>query len=295
MRILILYLIVIGFSVACLTIGKFTDFNFFYTMLPKPCFPFEEPSQFALWAAPFLIFIMGYLNQERRRLVVLLLAFLSAYSANTTFGLFALVAFVLIVDYENTIRWSLVFILSVVAYAVVDIMLNNFYISERIMELRLGSIRNMSTLVYLQGWENVKNTIEIYPQGLGFQNLGTEPPNDISYKIRSIAFADVNRKDGGFLFSKLFSEFGFSLVPILLACIYWFTRQYKVAITICEKKAKSVLFLYLSLLVPLFARDAAYFSYSTFYIFFGAGYLNGIVNMKSEIAHSQQFDYVLNQ
>ena len=130
----------------------------------------------------------------------------------------------------------------------------------------------MSALVYLQGWESIRQTLIATPFGIGFQFLGYEPPNLYSLYIKDLSGAYVNRQDGGFLLAKLFSEFGLFLVPIFLYFFYWIKVSYVKTLLIDRINIRPVFYLFISLIVPLLFRDVGYFSYTLFYFFTSCGY-----------------------
>ena len=70
--------------------------------------------------------------------------------------------------------------------------------------------QNLSTLVYLQGWQSIAEAWELtHGIGRGFQQMGvfgTDVP--AAELIRSILEFDLNLFDGGFTFSKILTEFG---------------------------------------------------------------------------------------
>jgi hypothetical protein len=78
---------------------------------------------------------------------------------------------------------------------------------------------NLSTLVYLQGWELAVNSLRSTAcWGIGFQQLGVaSAASDASNLIYDLVGSNPNLRDGGFLLSKLVSEFGvFGVVAIAL-------------------------------------------------------------------------------
>jgi hypothetical protein len=86
---------------------------------------------------------------------------------------------------------------------------------------------NISSLVYLQGWQDVwANLNRTNGLGLGFNMMGCTPLPDVDareYLVKVFAM-DLNSEDGSFLFSKLVSETGVFGILFLLATIWWFVK-----------------------------------------------------------------------
>ncbi len=86
------------------------------------------------------------------------------------------------------------------------------YYSSR---LNTSSDDNLSTLVWLQGWENAFiNFTETYGFGVGFQQFGINglkgnATEAIAYLRASEGNTTLNQLDGGTLGAKIFGEFGF--------------------------------------------------------------------------------------
>ncbi|GGE09809.1 hypothetical protein GCM10011529_15160 [Polymorphobacter glacialis] len=175
----------------------------------NPIFPFTEPSHFVLLLVPFYMYACVAAT-SRRRLAILAL------------GL------VLIVSLESltlAIGWMLVVLvcsrgwlvpagvagLSAIVLTQVDLA----YFLDRLDFS--DETTNLSTLVYLQGWELVDEALRTTQGwGLGFQQLGLQGTNsEISRVIYLILGADGNILDGGFGLAKLVGEFG--VIGIVLA------------------------------------------------------------------------------
>lgn len=87
-----------------------------------------------------------------------------------------------------------------------------------------GETANISSLVYLQGWQDAwANFQRTNGFGLGFNMMGCSPLPDVSAReilTRSLGF-ELNSEDGSFLFSKLTSEMGWICIASFLVLIWW--------------------------------------------------------------------------
>jgi hypothetical protein len=84
-----------------------------------------------------------------------------------------------------------------------------------------GGVLNLSNLVYVQGWELVQESFgRSAGWGVGFQQLGLRGTDVAAAElIRAITGAeDENLTDGGFVFSKIASEFG--VAGVLFSILY---------------------------------------------------------------------------
>jgi hypothetical protein len=80
------------------------------------------------------------------------------------------------------------------------------------------STKNISSLVYLQGWEIITNTFASgHYAGAGFMQLGIiDQDLETSSTISLLTGEDLNVRDGGFAMAKLIGEFGvFALIPLV--------------------------------------------------------------------------------
>lgn len=176
----------------------------------KPLFPFTEPSHFALTFTPFLIH--GCVKSGRwGKLFWIGLGFGGAYfiqSLSLIVG--TLLAALICLPLRQLILFGSIF-----AAAVGFLQLD--YFTDR-LDLSYQS-GNLSSLVYVQGWDLVAESIErSMGWGIGFMQLGYLPT---SVPTADLIFAlvgnDLNLKDGGFTAAKLISELGiFGLVAALI-------------------------------------------------------------------------------
>ncbi len=254
------------------TLSKYFGLSLIYTSA-KPAFPFQEPSHLALYMCPIIFSLLSIAHEKVRGIIVILLFLFCFYFQSLIFAAFAFLALFLILKKRGLVNLSIFFVLTLFLFFFIDHMYASKYMFTRINSLFSAGTVNMSALVYLQGWESVRETIITSPLGVGFQYLGNEPPNNVSIYIKSLAGEFVNRQDGGFLFAKLFSELGFFSIVILIATVYWIKFNYAKAILLDSVNIKPAFYIFVSLIVPLLFRDVGYFSYTFFYFFTFCGYL----------------------
>lgn len=180
----------------------------------KPTFPYTEPSFLGFSLPAILIFTMARSSVPVR--AVWLLAFLSlAYGLrNFTMVIACLLA--------ALTTMPLVWIAAggVVGF-LISASLNLSYYLER-LDFNWATSTNLSALVYVQGWQLLQNSLaRSWGWGLGFQQLGVGYTNvPASFRIDSILGRDANLQDGGFVLSKLGSEFGIFGIGLFLIFLY---------------------------------------------------------------------------
>ncbi len=192
-----------------------------YAAKPKAVFPFSEESHYALTVGIFVC-ASGILMKNRERVVLLANMLLQALIfPSLTLLVFCMMA---IFIFWMARRITLMLTIIVVLVAAVYVMLT--YFSDLPAIAYFGSrltisddTDNLTTLVFLQGLDDAKNALlESHGLGLGLQMAGTNGVGQYGYVIQSLAGSDFNRNDGGFLASKIVSEFG--AVGLLLSISY---------------------------------------------------------------------------
>uniref|UniRef100_UPI004047C0F0 hypothetical protein n=1 Tax=Algoriphagus sp. TaxID=1872435 RepID=UPI004047C0F0 len=179
-----------------------------YKILNKGVFPFFEPSHFILSLAPFLFYYYCSEIKIRYKLLVyftsiILLIFLNNLTMLLIIGTSSLLVF--------SKKWHTYVFFFLVPFLFFGIQ-NLDYYSAR---LNLSNDDNLSTLVWLQGWENAFiNFKETYGLGVGFQQFGInglkgDATNAIAFLRAGEGNTTLNQLDGGTLGAKLFGEFGF--------------------------------------------------------------------------------------
>ena len=208
--------ILILFALIAIICGVFDINPANYRRLHRPIFPFFEPSHFALISAPFYLWAIAVQTSKKLRTLiaispVVLLFFISNFTLVLLILLGVLIAFKL---------RNLFFFFIIIAIGFYFIAANLEYYSKRLdFSSSKSSISDLSTLVWLEGWEEAyidfRQTNGI---GVGFQQFGvTTPQGDAANAIYDILGNYSNRYDGGTFSAKIIGEFGcLGLVVILV-------------------------------------------------------------------------------
>lgn len=197
-----------------------------YAHFPKPVFPFSEPSHYALAYGQIAAMVFPFLSKRRRFLVIFIGFGLGALFPNLTILVTALLLLALVASYRLLLAAvlfiALVFYLNINSEAA---FLN--YITSRV---GVGGERNISGLVYLQGWQSIYSALSSTGLlGIGFQNLGNEPLTDAGISIMAMNDdSALNRSDGGFLLAKFVGEFGVIGLVVSAIYIYFVTKAFSV-------------------------------------------------------------------
>lgn len=186
-------------------------------------FPFTEPSHFALASIPFFMYVCASIPEQHKRFYALLgvLGVLWLMNRSLTFSVGAL----LIIAVSCPRRY----LFPIGALFVVLHLPDTSYYAQRLSFIDAPTAtavnKNMSMLVYRQGWELlVHENLASWGWGWGFQQLGVFPPElpsslDIGAKFQG---RSLNLKDGSFVMAKLVSEFGvFGLIAALAYITAW--------------------------------------------------------------------------
>jgi hypothetical protein len=233
--------------------------------LNHPVFPFSEPSHYALAYAPIASFALVFMKQRDRWLIVATSFFLAMGLPNVTMLAVAVLLLLITVSVQMLLFLTLA-LATVTAYVLSYYPDSLAYFTDRLVG---GETENLSRLVYIQGWESlilansVTNGI-----GIGFQNLGNEPPGAATGIIRALTNEiDLNRLDGGFLFAKMGGEFGvlgivagLSLLILAILSGTRIRRELKSRLKISDAIAIIPLCSSYMLVVELVIRGVGYFS-----------------------------------
>lgn len=180
----------------------------------NPIFPFTEPSHFVLLFMPFYMYACVTTTSRRRLAMLALGLFLTVSLESLTLAIgWVLVA---LVCSRGWLVPTGVATLSAIVLTQVDLayFLGRLDFSDE--------TTNLSTLVYLQGWELVGEALSTTQGwGQGFQQLGLNGTNsEISRVIYLILGSDGNILDGGFGLAKLVGEFGMIGIVLAVGIIY---------------------------------------------------------------------------
>lgn len=232
--------------------------------LEKSVFPFVEPSHFALAFTPFLLHACVTVSGWKRYAWIAL-GFIIAYlNQSLTLVVGSILVAIICLPVFQTVAAAVV---STLLFQYVDL----DYFTSR---LDFGTTsRNLSNLVYRQGWELLGDSISrTGGWGIGFQQLGSvpfdSPTADLIYRI---LLNDSNLRDGGFTAAKLVSELGFlglALVVgyfIMALRVGWGLRRH--ALGTRSISSPTLLFagaMMCGFAIELLVRGLGYFSGSTF-------------------------------
>lgn len=227
----------------------------------KPVFPFSEPSHFALSFLPLVMYSSVTGSLYTRIISLVIAVFLAVSLENLTLVVGCLLVILV------SLRLQAVLIFGAFLVPIVWRMDISYY-TDRLV---FSGTENLSTLVYLQGWQLIEESLNrSIGWGLGFQQLGLAEPNSIAAnKIFEMTNSYMNQKDGGFMLAKIVSEFGvvgfFLVVAFLIIAFTAFIKLRKVARN--DSKVDSVMIIsccfVVSYLVELFIRGAGYFTPTT--------------------------------
>lgn len=198
-----------------------------YAIYPQNVFPYSEPSHFAIFCTPLIA--AGIIVA---RIPVMILLFATILSAaflipNLTLAVQSLLFFTVFIGAMNRNIIALIPVFIILILAAVSITTKGVHgiLPEYFMDrVSFTDAENISTLVYLQGWDRSLISLETtHGLGVGFQNLGNLAGGDYGARLFNILQFDKNLKDGGFLFAKLVGEFGvFGLLfCIAYLCVFW--------------------------------------------------------------------------
>lgn len=230
---------------------------------------FLEPSHFALSFLPIVLFI--YIKNQKNFSILLLPISIALTIQNLTL----LVGLLLFTFYQNKNYFVLkiIFILSVL------VSFFSFYDSTYFME-RLNfteDVSNLSTLVFLSGWEeSLLNIISTSGLGIGFNQLGILGETGLYRSaLQDLNMPLLNIFDGGTTGSKLISELGVLGIILLLIYLRYIILSLKIIkmVALRDKDLLMLSFL-LGAFFELFIRGVGYFTPTMFMLIMSIFYIN---------------------
>lgn len=185
---------------------------------------YAEPSHLALTVAPILVGLMCTRNSTSRLWGWGSFLALTLLSASAT--LFVVVTLCLVMALLARARrslspWLLARITAfiVVAAGLLAVSPYATQFADRITGLvTADETANLSSLVYLNGWETARANLEqTRGFGLGFNRMGCDPRPEtaIGALLETLQLGDQNYNDGSFTLAKLLSELG------ILGLLFW--------------------------------------------------------------------------
>lgn len=258
--------------IAYLSFVPFLQFN---SANFKSVFPFNEPSHFAIYLSPIILYNV-YINKFGYIYVIPFILFALLIQ---NFTILIVVFIALLIKYKTK---TFLFLPIIIAY-LLTLNIDFTYFEDR---LKFNdSSDNLSMLVYRQGIDIITYTFNnLNGIGIGFQQLGF---NDISFEtseiLRSLLGKDMNLTDGGFTAAKIIGEFGFLASVILFIYFKYFFLSLKI---LFKKSADNKLILsavfVVSYVIELFVRGVGYFNVSLLFLIVSVLYIKFCYKLKNE-------------
>jgi hypothetical protein len=179
---------------------------------------FSEPSHYALAFLPVLLVSVSAAPRPTQLGLVSLALAIAALLQNLTMVVGTLVIAALLL--RGAALAVMLLALAGAALAGAAAALDFTYYSDRLNFT--SDTNNLSTLVFLQGWENaLLNFGETHGLGVGFQQFGIAgSKGDITEKIAALLGGDyINLLDGGSTATKILAEFGAFGILLLIGYI----------------------------------------------------------------------------
>ena len=234
-----------------------------YALKGKGAFPFSEDSHYALCAG-FLSCIVGSVSSKKERIFILVNITIQAILfPNLTLLVFSFICCFLFWFSKRFLILSAILCIAIISGAFViqsmqGTAAGDYFLSR--MDLSTNS-NNLTTLVFLQGIDDSRRAIEeTYGIGLGFQRAGTDEVGVYGFIIEGLTGGEYNRTDGGFLSSKVITEFG--ILGLIISILYLFkvmkcVKEYNTSENLVIKMAASAM---IAFSIEFFLRGYGYFS-----------------------------------
>lgn len=176
---------------------------------------------------------------------------LTIHSKNKSIFIFGIIASIILLFLSASSTLILILIISVISFSYTRLSISFFFITAmlfifsltmystiyesnsfmqfqiKIQQILNGGARNLSSLIYLQGWyDAIHNLTRTWGIGLGFNMMGCEPfpVHSIRSIVNDMNFYGLNSQDGSFLFSKGLSEMGIFFLIFITAIIFFCIR-----------------------------------------------------------------------
>ena len=235
------------------------------TRYAKPIFPYSEPSHLALFFGPIIAYLIIISKSKMKRL---LLIFTGVLIALIIKNMTLLVTMVIIsVFVYNIYVIPILIISSVGLYFFSDL----DYFSERVDFTNMHKTNNLSTLVYVKGFQLIDEGLRVTKGwGIGFQQLGHVPlRTDIGdYMKAKMNGLELNSQDGGFTAAKVIAEFGVVGLVLTVLFIYYLLKQWNRYRKISKTVISSHEVLFFASIITIFSefffRGIGYFSATIF-------------------------------
>lgn len=228
---------------------------------------FSEPSHYAITILPFALYkTQTFIKLSNKLLMIMILFILSVVLKNLTLLIGTLmVALLTIKTFKNFI--TVLFLTTAILITFFSF-IQNIDLSYFIERVTFVGSNNLSTLVFLSGWENGINVLkEGNLTGIGFQQLGYITI-DGYYRDRlaQLGFANLNIYDGGTTGAKLIAEtgvLGISLAILYLIYLYKIIRK-SFSQTQIYHRSQFFIAVFIMYSLEFFIRGIGYFSPNSF-------------------------------
>jgi hypothetical protein len=244
----------------------------------KEMIVFTEPSHFAIAASPFFMYFIICSNKKQSFFFTLLILSSAILMENVTLVTPILIA-LFILNKKALIIFTSIFVVLLPIFGPTYYL----YITARTTSILDSDNQNLSSLVYLQGWEYISSSIKYFKGiGIGFQQLGQIRIKSTSQEVLEYMGYPFNQNDGAFFFSKFFVEFGWIAMLIIFVYLINATKIYLKINNLIISKSKFKIFIsvsFISFLIPLFVRNSSYFNPAIFIFYMsllGFGLTGGI-------------------
>ena len=245
------------------SIAAILNFRPFSSGQSKPVFFFSEPSHFALDFLPFLLY-MTVTSSPKMKLLLLLLGYAIALLLE---NMTLIIGVTLIVGLAIPSRRAVLFFALIAVILILLPAASLEYYSSRV-DISSGN-QNLSTLVYLSGWERAYLNFEAtFGLGVGFQQFGIiGSSGEVIESLGTLGMGSLNLLDGGAVAPKFIGEFGLLAVLMLLAYLGYFVKSAKWLREVSMGEVAPLAYLKVFFLscfvmysIDLFVRGTGYFS-----------------------------------
>lgn len=239
---------------------------------------YTEPSHFAIALIPILLFIVKSTKNEILKITYVMTFSMLALLLESLTLLVGTIFISLVGFWRYCVKFIIVFIFFLILTHD-DLQ----YFTYRIKLDTESSVRSLSSLVYLSGWERAYMSLtESYFLGIGFNRLGyVGYEGEFMKEIRTLLFGEeLNLYDGGTQGAKIISEFGVLGIILVILYIIGFLKIFFMLVKIKNISKIDILktfysSYYLSYIIELFVRGVGFFSpnfvlfiASVYYLFF---------------------------
>ena len=261
----------LGFAAEMIFPQRFT-FQSIYRATGKYSGIFQEPSHVAFSLFPCVAILFVAESKRSRRIGMAALLGLLVFSRSST--LIALIAAWLLyrLVIQRKIRQAVLLVVGAASLIAVASAINYDALVAPTIERVVGigasdQTDNVSSLVYVQGWEDTwANLLRTHGRGLGINMMGCSPLPDDSARalLSAMGIEGLNAEDGSFLFAKVVSETGLAGIAFYIVIIWWWVGLERQLIHVEGEVAHTAVAIQAAIVfcfvASSFIRGAGYFS-----------------------------------